>query len=79
MYQIASVKAVSKATISVTFTDGVQSTIDLSDLLLKGTARDLLDPKRFKTVRVDSGGGIEWDNGYDICPTVIRERAMQTH
>ncbi|MBI1812464.1 DUF2442 domain-containing protein [Candidatus Peregrinibacteria bacterium] len=75
MMKIQSVQALPDMKVHVVFADGIQSTIDLSDLLSKGIAQELRDPSHFKTVRIDSGGGIEWDNGFDICPNVVRERA----
>jgi hypothetical protein len=78
MTKILSVQALPDMEIRVVFTDGLESNIDLSDVFSTDLSRQLRDPACFRTVHVDSGGGLEWDNGFDICPTVVREKALHT-
>lgn len=59
------------------FGDGFESTIDLKLLLNRGIAVELLDATAFSKVVIESGGGLAWENGYDICPNSLRELAEQ--
>ncbi len=59
----------------IRFEDGFESTVHLKPLLNKGIAIELLDPTKFSKVDIESGGGLAWDNGFDICPNSLREIA----
>ena len=59
----------------IRFEDGFEGTIQFKHLLKKGIALELLDADAFSTVSVDSGGGLAWDNGFDVCPNSLREMA----
>lgn len=54
------------------FEDGFESTISLKPLLNKGIALELLDATVFEKVMIESGGGLAWENGFDICPNILR-------
>ncbi len=57
------------------FGDGYETTIDLQHLLDKGIAKELLDKREFSKIDIESGGGLAWKNGFDICPNALRELA----
>jgi len=31
-----------------------------------------LEEEKFKTLAIEPGGGLAWENGYDICPNYLR-------
>jgi len=59
----------------IRFDDGFETTVNLRPILNKGIAADLLNPKSFSRVTIESGGGLAWENGFDICPNYLREIA----
>ncbi len=61
--------------LTLTFSDGFCTTVDLNAFLIKGIARELLDTDRFNEVTTEPGGGIAWPNGFDACPQFLRELA----
>ena len=61
----------------IKFEDGFESEVNIKPLLAKGIASDLLLPNAFNKVSIESGGGLAWENGFDICPIYLRELAEQ--
>lgn len=59
------------------FEDGYQGIVDVRPFLGKGIALDLLDADKFSKVNIESGGGLAWENGFDICPNSLRELAQE--
>ena len=59
----------------IRFEDGFESTVQLKPLLKKGLALEILDATAFAKVSIESGGGLAWENGFDICPNSLRELA----
>lgn len=59
----------------VRFEDGFEGTVHLKPLLKKGIGAELLDTVTFEKVSIESGGGLVWENGFDICPNSLREMA----
>ena len=59
----------------IRFEDGYESIIDIKPLLKKGIALELLEATSFNKVIIESGGGLAWENGFDICPNSLRELA----
>ncbi len=59
----------------LTFADGFEADVDLKTLLTKGIAVEIASPDRFTKVSTESGGGIAWPNGFDLCPEFLRELA----
>lgn len=55
------------------FSDGFKKTVDMRRFLGRGITADLLDYENFKRVGIESGGGLEWYNGFDFCPNALRE------
>lgn len=56
---------------------GFESVVDIKPLLGKGMASQFLLQNSFTKVSIESGGGLEWENGFDICPNYLRELAEQ--
>jgi hypothetical protein len=75
MYSIKEYKLVGDFKIWLKFDDGFESIVNLKPLLGKGIASELLSPNAFRKVSIESGGGLVWDNGFDICPNYLREMA----
>jgi len=46
--------------------------VNIKPLIGNGITKELLDETNFKKVKIESGGGLEWYNGYDICPNFLR-------
>ena len=63
-------------TLRLRFSDGVVKTISFLPFIQQGFARQLLDIDYFAQVRIDSGSGIEWPNGYDFCPNFLHDLSM---
>jgi len=61
----------------IRFADGFENTVHLKPFLNKGIAVELLDFTAFSKVSIESGGGLAWENGFDICPNSLRELAEQ--
>ena len=55
------------------FEDGFEGIVEVKPLLKKGIALELLDPDTFRKLVIESGGGLAWENGFDICPNTLRE------
>ena len=54
------------------FADGFEGNVDLKPFLGKGIASELLMDQEFKILSIEPGGGLEWHNGYDICPNYLK-------
>ncbi len=59
------------------FEDGYQGIVNVKPFLGKGIALELLDPYEFSKVNIESGGGLAWEIGFDICPNSLRELAQE--
>ena len=55
----------------LTFDDGTQGEIDLSDLLGRGVFEAWADRKVFQEVRVDESGAVVWPGEIDLCPDAL--------
>jgi len=55
------------------FQDGYEKVVNIRPLIGKGFTKELLDNNNFNRVTIESGGGLEWFNGYDVCPNFLRE------
>ena len=58
----------------LTFDDGVQGTVDLSDLAGKGVFACWLDRKVFESARIGSSGELVWNDQVDLCPDALYRR-----
>lgn len=72
MYETIEIKVLDNYRIWVKFNDGEERVINILPFLNKGIAKELLDVKKFNEVKIDSGGGIFWSNGYDFCPNYLK-------
>lgn len=77
MHSIKEYKLEGDFRIWLKFDDGFESVVDIKPLLGKGIASELLLQNSFTKVSIESGGGLEWENGFDICPNYLRELAEQ--
>jgi hypothetical protein len=55
----------------LTFSDGAQGEVDLSDLVGRGVFSAWADRNVFTAVRIDKMGGIEWPGEIDMCPDAL--------
>ncbi len=63
--------------INLTFSDGVESTIDFASWLDGPVFEPLKDTDYFRRFFLD-GGTVAWPNGADIAPETLYERATST-
>lgn len=69
MERIVSVEAMPDYRLRVTFSDGMDGIVDLSDMVGKGVFSALADPAQFAEVFVDSvTQTAAWPGGIDLCP-----------
>ena len=60
--------------LSVSFDDGAEGEIDLSDLVGKGVFASWADPAEFRKVFVDpESHTVAWPGGIDLCPDSLYE------
>jgi hypothetical protein len=70
--RVTGVRYVADYTISVTFADGFQREVDLSDELNGEVFEPLRDRSVFKQVRFDPDAGTAvWPNGVDLAPEFL--------
>lgn len=77
MNRITEIKVLEDYQIAVRFQDGLRTVIDFQSFLGKGFTKELLVLSEFKKVIIDSGGGLVWPNGFDICPNFLRGLSEQ--
>jgi hypothetical protein len=65
------VKALDNYSIYVSFSDGVQGSVDLNHLAHKGVFQQWDKDNLFKQVHIDDYGAIAWNDLIDICPDSI--------
>ena len=73
MERVLSVKPLIDYMLELTFADGYQKIVDIRPFIGEGISAALLDKVYFQEVRIESGGGIYWPNGYDFCPNFLRD------
>ena len=71
MKRAIEVKALDNYRIWLTFDDGTQGEIDLSDLLGRGVFAAWADREVFQQVRVDESGAVVWPGEIDLCPDAL--------
>jgi len=77
MNSVREYKVLNDYRIWVRFEDGFEGTVHLKPLLIKGITVELLEATTFSNVTIESGGGLAWENGFDICPNSLRELVEQ--
>lgn len=60
------------------FADGSIEDFDFEPMMHGKMSSALRDLDFFKQVRIEAGG-LEWPNGYDICPTLLRYHLEPAH
>lgn len=77
MNEIIDFKILENYNIWLKFQDGYEKTVNVRPLIGKGFTKDLLNETNFQKVKIESGGGLEWYNGYDICPNFLRKLSKE--
>jgi outer membrane protein W len=77
MNRVKKMEVLSSCCIWLQFQDGFESEIDLQPFIGKGISKKLLKKKEFNKVSIESGGGLVWENGFDICPNFLRQLAEE--
>ncbi len=71
-WEVTKAKALSGYRLEVTFADGLQGTVDLSDIPHVGVFKAWSEPGFFELARVDAQSGtVCWPNGADVAPDVL--------
>jgi len=73
MNRLSDVKVLDQYILHLVFSDGHKKTVDLRPFLGRGISSDLLEYENFKRVNIEPGGGLEWYNGFDLCPNALRD------
>lgn len=73
MNEIKEFEIMSNYHIWLKFSDGYEKVVNIRPLIGQGFTSELLEGNNFSKVSIESGGGLEWYNGYDICPNLLRE------
>jgi len=73
MHKVVSVKPLENYLLEIEFEDGLRKVIDIRPFISEGISAALKDETYFRTVTLEDGGGIAWDNGYDFCPNFLRD------
>lgn len=76
MHRVTSVKAKPNYVLSLTFDDGTQGEVCLSDRLFGPMFEPLKDPELFNLVAVDEFGAVCWPNNADLAPDALYERVI---
>jgi hypothetical protein len=68
MRKVTAVKVLEGFRLELTFDDGIQGTVDLSDLAGKGVFALWSDRIAFEKVGIGSSGEVAWGDKIDLCP-----------
>ncbi|HLC17194.1 MAG TPA: DUF2442 domain-containing protein [Thermodesulfovibrionia bacterium] len=60
------------------FDDNSTKIIDFKPFIKGEPAKELSNYEYFNEVKIDSGGGLVWPNGYDFCPNFLKEHVEST-
>lgn len=71
-YKIETLELKKDYKVQISFEDKQTYLIDLRPFLMKGFAKELLEKDKFSEIYIESGGGLAWPNGFDICPIFLR-------
>lgn len=75
MVAVTAVEPLADYTLRVTFDDGSERVVDLTDDLWGPMGEPLRDPAYFRQVRVDAElRTVVWPNGFDLDPDVLHGR-----
>ncbi len=65
------VKALPGYRLWIRYSDGVEGTLDLSDLVGKGVFAAWENEQEFEKVHIGSGGEISWGEEIEMCPDAL--------
>ena len=68
MHKVTHVQALEGYKLDVTFADGTEGTVDLSELVGKGVFQLWDDYEKFRQVEIGETGELIWADQVDICP-----------
>jgi len=71
MHRVTAVEAKPNYVLSLTFDDGTQGEVCLSDRLFGPMFEPLKDPEFFNLVSVDQFGTVCWPNNADLAPDAL--------
>jgi hypothetical protein len=78
MVAVTAVEPLADYTLRLTFDDGSEQVVDLTNELWGPMGEPLRDPTYFRQVRVDAElRTIVWPNGFDLDPDVLHGRRSQ--
>ncbi len=70
-------KVLEECQIWLRFEDDFEGIVNVRPVLNIGFGKALLNQDSFRKVAIESGGGLAWENGFDICPNTLREFAKE--
>lgn len=74
MHKIVEIKVLEGYKVWIQFEDGIQGTLDLSDLVGKGVFASWKDPEEFAKVFIDpETHTLAWPGGVDLAPDALYE------
>lgn len=72
MHRIMGAKALPNYRLRLSFDDGAEGEVDLSDLVGRGIFAAWKDPVQFAKVTIDrEAGTVAWPDGIDLCPDTL--------
>ena len=71
MFRLVEVKALSDYKVWLSYADGVEGEVDLSDLAGRGVFELWDDYSAFENVRIGEHGELTWGNDIDLCPNAL--------
>lgn len=71
MKKIATAKPLIGYRVALSFDDGTNATVDLSNLTGRGVFTAWLAPGEFERVQIGSAGELTWPCGVDLCPDAL--------
>lgn len=76
-FEVIDLKYVGGHRLHISFNDGTQREVDLSDLMSAPPPvfTALKDPTNFAKVSISPVGGVEWENGADLGAEFLRDYA----
>ena len=73
MNVVIELKVLDNFHIWIRFKGGSEKTVDFKPFIGKGISKDLLIEENFRRISLESGGGIAWYNGFDVCPNFLKQ------
>lgn len=64
--------------IQLSYPDGVEGVLDLSEMVKKGIFQRLQDPSAFELVHIGEHGQVAWSEHLEICPDAAYKEILST-